>query len=229
MRVSSQFRNTGGSFSQVFPQKPLTTQFSMETAKVSEHVPQPTPHQTPSRSAKKARLGDHTFVMSTVATMKNGERPTLKRATTQSTFSETSSINSDQPTKSGAKAPRFRPSRPVQISDSIYPDVWIRIFSFCDPKFLLEARTIDKHRCRLLSEYSMIWTESRMNHYGSDMPACPKGLTEKQYVELLAGRGCQNSKCSKEETQKVHWIFQLRLCTECLAEKTMRVGSSLSL
>ncbi|KAJ9605028.1 hypothetical protein H2200_010417 [Cladophialophora chaetospira] len=224
MKVSSQSRNAGGSFSQVFSQKPLTTQFSIETARVSEHVPQPTPRQIPSRSAKKARLGEHTFVTSTVATMKNGERPTLKRATTtQSTFSETSSINSDQPTKPGAKPPRFRPSRPLQIADSIYPDVWIRIFSFCDPKFLLEARTIDKHRSRLLSEYSMIWMESRINHYGSDMPACPKGLTEKKYVELLAGRGCQNAKCSKGETQKVHWLFQLRLCTDCFAEKTMRV------
>ena len=67
---------------------------------------------------------------------------------------------------------------------------------------------------------------SRMNHYGEDMPECPAGLTEIQYVGLLAGRGCQIRKCTKTETQKVHWIFQGRLCSHCLAEKTMRVCSA---
>lgn len=224
MRVANQSRNAGGSSSQVFHQKPLTTQFSIETPQVSSYVPPPPSNQNTPRSVKRARLGDHTFVMNTVATMKNGERPTLKRATTQSSFSDTSSINSDQQTKKEAKPTRLRPSRPVRLADKIYPDVWIRILSFCDPKFLLEARTFNKHYCGLLSKYNMIWTDSRLNHYGSDMPACPKGLTEKQYAELLVSRGCQNSKCSKKETQKVHWIFRLRLCTECLAENTLRVS-----
>lgn len=224
MTVAKQSRNTAGSFSQVFSQKPSTMQFSIDTARVSEHVPHPSPIKIASRPVKKARLGEHTFVTSTVASMKSGEKPSLKRGTASNTFSETSSINSDQQPNQATKAPRFRPSRPVGNADSIYADVWIRILSFCDPKFLLEARTIDRHRSRLLAEYSLIWTESRINHYGSDMPDCPQGLSEKQYVELLAGRGCQNSQCSRGETQKVHWHFQLRLCTDCFVEKTMRVS-----
>jgi hypothetical protein len=198
----------------------------MDTSKITCHNSQPTPSQIPARPIKQNPAGDHMFVMNTVDSMKNGQQRTSKRPTTTSTPSEVSSVDSNNTAKTAAKLPRLRPSKPVKNSGQVYEDIWIGILSVAEPKFLLEAKLISKRYRFLLKEYTTIWKDCRTNHYGSDMPDCPTGLAEKEYVELLAGRGCQSRKCSKTETQKVHWIFRGRLCTECLSEKTMRVCSS---
>lgn len=225
MRVATQFRNTGGSSSQVFHQRPSATEFSIanSTAMSRPTQPHPDPPATNSNSTKKAAVNDHSFVLNTVDSMKTGQRHPAKRGAVQYLFSDNSSVDSNHTTKDPPKIPRFRPSRPLQNSDQVYADVWINILSFAEPKFLLEARTINRHFYRLLQENTAIWRDSRINHYGPDMPSCPKGLSEKQFVELLAGRGCQNSKCSMDKTHKVHWMYQVRLCPNCLVQKTMRV------
>ena len=221
MRVSNQFRSNRGSSSQVFPQNPSGNQVSIDDSNIAYQNSQPMPSRGPRRTSKQNQ-GSHTFVTNTVDTMKNGQRRTVKRTTSNSTPSEVSSVNSST-AKTSEKRLRLRPSKPVQIASQIYQDVWMGILSFAEPKFVLEARTINKRMKELLEKYSTIWKECRMNHYGADMPPCPTGLIESKYVDLLAGRGCQVSKCSKTETQKVHWLFQGRLCTDCLAEKTIRV------
>ncbi|ETI29025.1 hypothetical protein G647_01478 [Cladophialophora carrionii CBS 160.54] len=229
MRVQSQFRNTGGSSSQVFNPKPLsapiTAPFSFETSKFSLRGPFQTPEQVAPRPTKRARVAPVTFLNATVDCTKDGRRITFKSDTTESISAESPSENTTLPAKTVEKGFRTRlgPSHPVKLSSKIYADVWIRILSFCEPKFLLEAKTIDKFRYGLLSEHSVIWKESRLNYYGPDMPDCPKNLTEQQYVELMAGRGCQNSRCAKGDTHKVHWNFRVRLCSGCLAQKIMRV------
>ena len=223
MRVGNQFRNTGGTFSQTFPQNPSAAQIYIETSNITYHVAQPPlPRNTPP-PVKQPPIAEHTFVMNTMTSMKNGQQRAIKRAPANPVPSEASSVNSDHTSRQLAKPPRLRPSKPLQNSGDVYPDIWFGILSFTEPKFLLEARTICKEFYKLLEDHSAIWRSSRMKFYGSDMPECPDGQTETQYVDLLAGRGCQISKCAKTETQKVHWIYRGRLCTDCLAEKTMRV------
>jgi hypothetical protein len=230
MRVPNQFRNTGGSVMPVFHQKP--SEISLDSKHVTYHSPNLSSPQPVVEPKKQVTISDHSFVMNTVDSMKNNPRARRKRGPEPATAMDSADpVPTILPTRQGRKPPkppkppRFRPSRPVQISDQVYMDIWVRILSFCEPKFVLEARTINKHFNQLLTEHSAIWRECRLNHYGRDMPGLPTGLTEKQYVELLAGRGCQHSKCSKGETLKVHWTFQVRLCADCLFEKTMRVSS----
>ncbi|KAJ9503803.1 hypothetical protein H2202_000942 [Exophiala xenobiotica] len=119
--------------------------------------------------------------------------------------------------------PVFRASRPLKNSDQINSDVWQIILGYCEPKQLLEAKTMSREFYRLLSDRAGIWKESRINHFGPDMPECPPSLTEQQYAYLLAGRGCQNPTCPRDQTFRVSWVFQARLCSECFKQKTIRV------
>ncbi|OAL22731.1 hypothetical protein AYO20_11130 [Fonsecaea nubica] len=173
------------------------------------------------------------FIHSTVESMQEGQRPTIDRNQTYSFVGSPGPSPVDIPglsldalrTKAKAKAkPKrqaFLPSRPVQNSKLVHTDVWAGVFSFCEPKLLLELKTLSRFHYELLSDNSVIWRNSRIHHYGADMPECPRGLTEKQYVELLAGRGCQSKDCHLGRTFKVHWTFQVRLCSSCFKQKTM--------
>jgi hypothetical protein len=228
MRVQSEFRNSASSSQIVTPRPssaPATARISFETSTFRFQLPFSAPEAKAPRQTKRDPVARSTFLTATVDCTKKGPRITFESDPTKATSSEISSRNSKQPAKPVEKGNqhRLKPSHPVQTSGRLYGDVWIRILSFCEPRFLLEAKTIDKYRYHLLSEHSPIWKESRLNYYGSDMPECPKDLTEQQYVELLAGRGCQNSRCPRGDTHKVHWIFRVRLCSECTAQKTMRV------
>ncbi|KIW12394.1 hypothetical protein PV08_09671 [Exophiala spinifera] len=117
----------------------------------------------------------------------------------------------------------LRPSRPLKISDQVNGDVWHLILGYCEPKQLLEAKLISKDFNTRLNKHSTIWRKSRLDHFGKDIPECPTGLTEQQYVYLLVGRGCQNPNCPRDQTVRVAWVFQLRLCADCFKQKTIRV------
>ncbi|EXJ95870.1 hypothetical protein A1O1_00995 [Capronia coronata CBS 617.96] len=168
-----------------------------------------------------------TFVISTTGDFKAGQRGGVRQSDHQSLLS----VEAAEPT---AKRPRLdipippdqkptlRPSRPLANSDQVHSDVWQTVFGYCEPKLLLEAKTINSAFYRLLSDRSAIWKASRQNHFGADMPDCPQGLTEQQYVDLLAGRGCQSGTCPNENTARVFWTFQVRLCAKCFKERTMR-------
>jgi len=117
----------------------------------------------------------------------------------------------------------LRVSRPVENADKVHDDIWRHIFRFSEPRVLLEARTLSKKKWELLQE-SAIWKESRENRFGSDMPALPTALTEMQYADLLVGRGCQNSKCDKSRAAKVYWAFMVRLCSDCMMQKTVQAA-----
>lgn len=159
-------------------------------------------------SGKKAFTQD-SFVVNTVGFdgMELGERPSAKRRRLQME----------------SQKRIFRPSRPIKISPMVNSDIWQTIFSYCEPKLLVEAKTLSKDFCQLLNDRMGIWKQSRQNFFGRDMPDCPQGLTEQQYVDLLVRRGCQNRDCPKENTTRVYWTFQVRICVDCFKSKTMRV------
>ena len=133
----------------------------------------------------------------------NGEPPKKRRKTT------------------GCKT-YFTTRYPVQNADDVHRDIWRQIFNFCDPKFLLEARSIDSVRHDILSHHQAIWRNSRLRHLGDDCPPCPTSLSEQQYVNLLIGRGCQIRTCYNRNTSTVSWTFLGRLCMDCLLQRTIR-------
>ncbi|KIX07011.1 uncharacterized protein Z518_04987 [Rhinocladiella mackenziei CBS 650.93] len=232
MRVDKQFRNAEGSSYQIIvPQShnarkivfhPRNSSFAL-SSNASAHVLA----SSSTDSAAAPPAPGHTFVINTVGSMKTGQRHGNTRSSYESTVLSSENtpmekrrcISSISPTD---RKPIFRPSRPVKNSDQVHSDVWQTILGYCEPKFLLEAKTINSAFYRLLSDRSGIWRESRQNHFGREMPDCPPNLTEQQYVDLLAGRGCQNSACPRENTARVYWTFQVRLCAECFKQKTMR-------
>ncbi|RMZ78201.1 hypothetical protein DV738_g4045, partial [Chaetothyriales sp. CBS 135597] len=118
--------------------------------------------------------------------------------------------------------PQFTIRRPLRNSDEIHSDIWKGILPYCEPRFLLEAKVINRLMYVILSDMSSIWRRSRQAHI-PEAPPCPSSLTEQQYVHLLVGRGCQIPQCSKRKVTAVAWPFLGRLCLDCLREKTINV------
>ncbi|EXJ63647.1 uncharacterized protein A1O5_11408 [Cladophialophora psammophila CBS 110553] len=232
MLVQNQDRHGGGSAPQVLSSRLSTSRFSelLSIDTMSSKYPGIQPALSEPASGPKATTPTlrATFIHTTPHSIEVGRRPTIDRNHAQSLGALVldAHIPSVERPRLPANPPRpkrqnFRPSRPLQNSDQVYSDLWIHILSFCEPKFLLEAKTLSSDFYKLLTKNSIIWKKSRINHYGADMPDCPKGLTEQQYVDLLAGRGCQSRGCHVEGTFKVHWMFQVRLCPACFKRRTM--------
>ena len=169
---------------------------------------------------------DPDFVIITAGSVRKAQRLCGDSQTQSPTLNEIASFWKRRRPSNVAQPDRkytFRPSKPLKNSDLVSSDIWQIILGYCEPRFLIEAKTINSSFYRLLYDRAGIWRKSRQNYYGPDMPDCPAGLTEQQYVDLLAGRGCQNKTCHKDNTARVYWPFQVRLCAECFKQKTMRV------
>jgi hypothetical protein len=222
MRVPPQTPNIMGASSQVFSAEPTRAGFANFSTTPSFNIIQST-QTRPATSTPTSNRNSNIFVMNTITSMEKGDRPTLKRTSTRTRRSPQDSPESPAAAKKGPGPTRLRPSKPLRNASEVYEDVWINILGFCQPKFLIEAKTINSHLYKILKENQAIWRQSRLLYYGNEMPNCPRNLTEKQYAELVAGRGCQNRECPKSATHKVHWAFQGRLCPECAEKLTMTV------
>ena len=111
--------------------------------------------------------------------------------------------------------------RPLRNSDDVHRDIWRDILSYCDPRFLLEAKTVDRLMYDILSSTTNIWRRSRELHL-PEAPPCPSRLSEQQYLDLLIGRACQVPQCVRKGVTSVAWPFLGRLCLGCLHEKTLK-------
>lgn len=100
-------------------------------------------------------------------------------------------------------------------------DAWAQIFRRSDLKFLLQARLVCRDFRDILTAQS-IWRDARLYNHGDSVPSCPVGLNERQYVNLLAGKGCQVKPCAQSLTKKVYWAFMMRMCESCFKETTQR-------
>lgn len=238
MRVEKQIRNLDGSTYQVIPTEALAQRkIVFQTDKSSFQVTS-TPFDVVDASKSQENkppppITDHSFVVNTIGSMKNGERPTAPLDSPScytSVLDDGSLIGRQRHPMSDPQILRkraLRSTRPLKISDKVNSDIWQIILGYCEPKLLLEAKTINKEFRQLLSDRTAIWRASRQNFFGHDMPECPTGMTEQTYADLLVGRGCQNRSCPKEHTAGVYWTFQVRLCAECFRQKTMRVSSQI--
>ena len=117
---------------------------------------------------------------------------------------------------------RFQKNHPVKARVNM--DVWENILLFCPPDFLLKARAISTTFRSVLKDDSLLWKRARINHFGSDMPDPPAGLSEPQYLDLLTGSGCQTRGCVSKKARKTYWALQKRLCTDCFQKAFLPVS-----
>ncbi|KAI9742266.1 MAG: hypothetical protein M1818_004166 [Claussenomyces sp. TS43310] len=102
-------------------------------------------------------------------------------------------------------------------------DLWQRILEFCPTKFLLtKARLINKTFRTIVDSRTALVVTCRLENYGFDMPSCPEGLTERQYNDLLGGKGCMNPGCSDKRAEKTYWSWNKRWCLKCCKAQMAR-------
>ncbi|RDW68423.1 hypothetical protein BP5796_09080 [Coleophoma crateriformis] len=143
---------------------------------------------------------------------------------------ETSDGSAPAPKKKKAdtgKAKRVpKPKAPKDTAASQLPkDIWMRILEFTPPRFLAKVRLVDKIRKELVDQYDSIYVNCRKENFGHDMPSPPEGVTERQYSNLLEGKGCQIPECphdTEKMAARTHWSWSKRWCMTHWKEKVIR-------
>ncbi|KAF2840845.1 hypothetical protein M501DRAFT_920333, partial [Patellaria atrata CBS 101060] len=104
-----------------------------------------------------------------------------------------------------------------KVIQHIPDDVWIVIFSFCEPKLLPQMRLVSKSFCSMLDTYSKTWEHCRNHKFGEGIPPPPTGMKEFQYLDLLSGQGCHS--CKNQTIRKAYWAFLRRWCEPCFKKQ----------
>src|SRR5688572_8707801 len=106
------------------------------------------------------------------------------------------------------------------------PELFAKFCSFLSPADLFTlSQVCRKFRGYLCAPNSFatqqIWKESRLEFMPKeDMPP-PEGMSEEKYaVLLMAERGCQICKQTKE--CKIYWEFTIRCCKKCFYKSAIR-------
>lgn len=62
-----------------------------------------------------------------------------------------------------------------------------------------------------------------MENFGAKIPiAKSMGLTERQYTDLLGGKGCLEPGCTDKKASRTHWSWAKRWCSKCWQNKIER-------
>lgn len=99
------------------------------------------------------------------------------------------------------------------------PTVWLRIFSFSQPKFLAQARRVSK-AFRTLIDDETVWRCARV-HSLPEYPGPILDLKEWEMCNLYLGTGCMI--CHAPKIKKRYWPFRIRCCMDCLKKSTIKV------
>jgi hypothetical protein len=94
-------------------------------------------------------------------------------------------------------------------------DIWMRIFEFSPPSFLKKARLVCKPWKDMVDKFDSLFVNCRKENYGMDMPPPPPGMTERQYSDLLGGKGCQEPGCDNKKATRTYWSWSRRWCSDC--------------
>jgi hypothetical protein len=100
--------------------------------------------------------------------------------------------------------------------------IWMRILEFTPVQFLGKARLICKDFRAMVDKFSSIYVNCRKENYGRNMPPPPLGLTERQYSNLLGGKGCLEPDCDDKKASRTHWSWAKRWCVKCWKSKIER-------
>lgn len=101
-------------------------------------------------------------------------------------------------------------------------DVWMRILEYSPPRFLMKARLVSKGLKELVDKFDSIFINCRKENFGHNMPPPPEGLNDRQYSDLLDGKGCQNPGCNDKLSARTHWSWSKRWCMPCWKSKIVR-------
>ena len=97
---------------------------------------------------------------------------------------------------------------------------WPTLLEAVHPAHLLEWRKLPVF-WEFLHKYKHIWTNSRIHHYGEEIPSPTPEIDEFQFADLRHGTGCQ--KCKAKGTRKTYWAFLRRWCKDCFQAETIKV------
>ncbi|KAG9232512.1 hypothetical protein BJ875DRAFT_505967 [Amylocarpus encephaloides] len=109
--------------------------------------------------------------------------------------------------------PRESPLRPAR--ERLNDDLWMRVFEFAPPSFLKKARLVSRSWKAAIDQFDSIFVNCRKENFGFDMPEPPTGMTERQYGDLLGGKGCQEPGCINRQATRTYWSWSKRWCAEC--------------
>jgi hypothetical protein len=102
------------------------------------------------------------------------------------------------------------------------PKVWEKVFSLLHPLELAQLQLCGRS-FHVLLQREATWRASRSIH----LPQLPKpvfGLSEREMLQLLFGRGCML--CGSPKDFKTYWPFRVRCCKQCLVNNVTKVSSS---
>jgi hypothetical protein len=116
-----------------------------------------------------------------------------------------------------------------QAKHRLGQDLWMRILEFTPPSFLKKARILSKEFKGWVDDFNSIYVNQRKENYGQDMPDPPRGLTERQYNDLLGGKGCLEPGCTDKLASRTHWSWAQRWCWDCWKAKIEREDRVLKL
>ncbi len=105
----------------------------------------------------------------------------------------------------------------------------MRILEFTPPAFLRKARLISKTFKGMVDSYKSIYVNQRLENYGSEMPDPPPNITERQYNNLLGGKGCMDPNCADTQASRTHWSWMTRWCQPCWKSRIEREDRLLKL
>ncbi|KAI9046628.1 hypothetical protein LZ554_009371 [Drepanopeziza brunnea f. sp. 'monogermtubi'] len=109
----------------------------------------------------------------------------------------------------------------IPAAHRLCPDLWLRIIEFSPPSFLKKVRLLNKTFKDMVDGYDSVYVNQRMENFGADFPiAQAMGLTERQYTNLLGGKGCLD--CDDKKASRTHWSWAKRWCTDCWRVKIER-------
>jgi hypothetical protein len=117
----------------------------------------------------------------------------------------------------------------LQAKYRIGQDLWMRILEFTPPSFLKKARVLNKEFKGWVDNFNSIYVNQRKENYGQDMPPAPNGLTDRQYNDLLGGKGCLEPGCTDKLASRTHWSWAQRWCWDCWKAKIEREDRVLKL
>jgi hypothetical protein len=98
----------------------------------------------------------------------------------------------------------------------------MRILEFTPPSFLGKVRHVSQRFKGMVDSKTSIYANCRKENFGFDMPPPPKGLTERQYSNLLGGKGCLAPLCDDKLSSRTYWPWAKRWCLRCWKSKIER-------
>ncbi|CAG8970933.1 hypothetical protein HYALB_00000913 [Hymenoscyphus albidus] len=112
--------------------------------------------------------------------------------------------------------------KPESARERIGQDIWMRIFEFTPPSFLKKARLVCKTFQGIVDQFDSIFVNCRKENYGWDMPPPPPGMSEREYSDLLGGKGCQTAGCQNKKASRAYWSWAKRWCSTCWEKNVIR-------